>query len=615
MKLFVFGFITLLATFSLSQASVGGYFCPTVINKFKDILINSLQDKNDILSIYYGAKGLKLLNEPINKITGHENSCATIKSLYTSNNPEIIFGALSAWQLLGCSGKLHTDATLKTLREILDNEKSTTADIRYAAEALTLLNQNIPNAGKVSQNLQARLKEDDNLPSLGQALHAAAILGNAGKFALDRIEDVVVQADEIDGKILQWEGGLSITSLLVTGLYRLPSNNPLNAVQAEKIANYLLTRRTVQTSKGVLALLEAIIALTNSNVSPVSISVLGSSQVSVEKPELKIRVSDLLGRPLKPTPSPIVAQSATRIADDVVVLSKEPLKPGSNPTEFILSLKLEPGYYRIALMAGTHSTSVNARVLGPISIQSFEIGLEESDGTSAPKLTKLSDPNKLQSNLIADSSQKLIVKFVLTRPVHQAFLRLSSINTKEVIFIAEGDTTNKNYKVDVHLATELSQSGTYDIELILGDSVVTNPIRWQIGKVEVTLGPSSTVAEPKKNDRGFKPEIKHLFRPAEKRPAEFISILFTLATLIPFFIMLIIWMKLGLNFKNFTTLSIPFHIGFGAILGLYTLFWLKLDMFTTCAWLIPIGGFTFLAGNKLLSHIARNRKPEKAEKQ
>lgn len=446
--------------------------------------------------------------------------------------------------------------------------------------------------------------------SIGHAVHAASLLGNAGKFAHDRIEDVVVQADEIDGKLLQWEGGLTTTSLLITGLLRFPGANPFTQVQADKLANYLLTRKTVQTPKGIVSLLEAAIALASSSVSPVSISVIGSAQIPQDKPELRVQVSDIFGQPLKPVPSPVIAHSATRISDDVVVLAKQPLVAGKVPTEYILNLKLEPGYYRVAVNAGSHSSTITTRILGPITINSLEIGLSDADGSSLPKLSKLIYPGKLDSKLQADSSQHLIVKFSVSKTVHQAFLRLYS-GKKEIIFVAEQENS-KLYKVEVNLASELSYNDSFEMELILGDPIITNPILWLLGTIEVNLGSAET-ALPKLT-RGPKPEIRHLFRPAEKRPPEAMSLFFTGLTAAPLLILLVSWAKIGINFGNFTPTALPFHLGFGAILGLFTLFWLKLDMFTTCAWLIPIGGFTFLAGNQLLSNLARQRKPEKSEK-
>lgn len=414
---------------------------------------------------------------------------------------------------------------------------------------------------------------------------------------------------QVDGKLLQWEGGLTTTSLLITGLLRQPGGSPFNQVQVDKLSNYLLSRRTVPTPKGVLALLEAAEALSNSKVSPVSITVIGPSYVTVDKPELRVRVGDLFGRPSKNAVTPVVAQSATRISDDVVVLSKQALSVGNVPAEYVLPLKLEPGHYKISISAGSNSLSIETRVLGPVTIKSLEVGLSDSDGSTMPKLTKLTHPAKLSTTLQADSSQHLVVKFAISRAVHQAFIRLSSVN-REILFVAEQDSS-KVYNVQINLGNELSYSGNYEIELLLGDAVITNPIRWVLGEVSVTL-PSSN--PPVKATRGPKPEIKHLFRPAEKRPAEVVSLFFTALTFSPVLLLLILWVKIGINFGNFSIIAIPFHLGFGAILALFTLFWLKLNMFTTCAWLIPIGGFTLFFGHKLLSSIARSKKPEKADR-
>lgn len=466
----------------------------------------------------------------------------------------------------------------------------------------------IPDAAKIAQLLKTKLKEDDSLQSFGQVIHAASLLGSAGKFALDHVEDIVVQADEIDGKLLQWEGGLSVTSLLITGLLRLPGATPFQIQQTEKIANYLLTRTTVQTPKGVLALLEATQALASSKISPVSITIVGTGQVTVDKPQLTIQVSNILGEPLKPVPSPIVAQSIKKIPGNTEVLSKQTLTPGSTSVQFILNLKVDPGSYSIEIAAGSQKTTLKARVLGPVAINSLEIGLSDSDGSSAPKMSKLSHPSKLSSKLQADSSQQLVVKFSLSRPVHQAFLRLYSDN-KEIVFVAEQDTS-KVYKIEVNLASELGKSGIYDMELILGDAIITNPILWVLGTIDVNLGTPETQASPK-IVRGPKPEIRHLFREPEKRPPHWVPTIFWIITILPLLVVLVTWSSMGIKVNLFRPATLLFHVSFLSVFLLYYKFWSDLDMFTTCAYLVPVGSILFLTGYNMLSFIARHREPSK----
>lgn len=53
------------------------------------------------------------------------------------------------------------------------------------------------------------------LSSLGYAFHVGAQLKGEVGSIFERIEDAVVQADEVDGRMLQFEGGLSITGELL----------------------------------------------------------------------------------------------------------------------------------------------------------------------------------------------------------------------------------------------------------------------------------------------------------------------------------------------------------------------------------------------------------------
>lgn len=57
------------------------------------------------------------------------------------------------------------------------------------------------------------IRENTSRFSLGHSFHIAAQLGGDVTAVFNRIEDAVVQSDEVDGKYLQFEGGLSITGI------------------------------------------------------------------------------------------------------------------------------------------------------------------------------------------------------------------------------------------------------------------------------------------------------------------------------------------------------------------------------------------------------------------
>lgn len=125
----------------------------------------------------------------------------------------------------------------QSLTEVVGNEASSVSELFYAVQALMALGQKKVDSAKLIKTLQAALKKDDSIlkwvltffsffiskitlgiflctfsvHSLGYSFHIAAQLGAVGTFAFDRIEDAIVQADEVDSRYLQFEGGLSIT--------------------------------------------------------------------------------------------------------------------------------------------------------------------------------------------------------------------------------------------------------------------------------------------------------------------------------------------------------------------------------------------------------------------
>lgn len=129
----------------------------------------------------------------------------------------------------------------------------------------------------------------------------------------------------------------------MNGAFQLSTNlkkkPPVTSEQVVKFANYLLSRRSVQTSKGVAGLLSALSVLANNPFeNPICIALAdGGISVSNKQPLVSVKVCDILGRPLK-TPPSVVANSATRVGDDVVVISKKAFQPSANDKSALFSL-------------------------------------------------------------------------------------------------------------------------------------------------------------------------------------------------------------------------------------------------------------------------------------
>lgn len=95
-------------------------------------------------------------------------------------------------------------------------ESDSAQDIYYAVKTQKATKAKMDSNG-VMKALTNALKKDDNVNNLGFGFKTAALLDADVKGVFDKVEDVVVQADEVDGKMLQFEGGLSITSTVITG--------------------------------------------------------------------------------------------------------------------------------------------------------------------------------------------------------------------------------------------------------------------------------------------------------------------------------------------------------------------------------------------------------------
>ncbi|CAK9802668.1 Dolichyl-diphosphooligosaccharide--protein glycosyltransferase subunit 2 [Anthophora quadrimaculata] len=601
---------------------------------------------NDLTFTYYAVHGYKFLGA---NLPNKRDICDLLARVLKNGNNitiEKAFHIAEIWHIVGnCQANPPIDV-IKVLTNGIEKDASNMVNLYYAVTGLTTLSEKLSRdkVDKIVRAVQDVLRKDDNIWNLGYAFHIASDLGTSGAFAFDRIEDAIIQADEVDGQYLQFEGGLSVTSFLVTGILKLSSTlkkkPPLTSQQTVKMANYLLSRRSVQTPRGVTNLLSALIMLANNDFEKPICVTLANEEISIssQQPLVTVKVCDILGNPVTGT-FKVIANSATKVGDDLPLFNKQSFQ--ASPTDKtlftmnLMEMKPERGFYKISVTAGSVTNTVRVKVLCKVVVDYMEIGTADADQTTQPKLERVLFPEKLSQKVEADSQQKLVMRFLLrdggskkAMRTHQAFVRLSSVSDsndskkgREIIFVAEPDASHV-YKFDMPVGTAAMnfdyQSGDYNVELIVGDAVLNNPFQWTVATVNLKF-PETTLAE--RGDKGVlykyksnvyttKPEIKHMFREPEKRPPAFVSNLFTGLCLAPVLLLLLLWAKLGVNISNFpfSLSAVTFHLGLGSIFILFGIFWLKLNMFVTLRYLLGLGVVTFLAGNKMLSRIAHKHK-------
>lgn len=623
----------LLACAIAGQALTPSTFITTVDRTRLKAVFDSARPYQDLPSVHYSILGYKLLKETISNT---QEACNYINKNVDPKSIESLYHATAASKALGSCKLESIGGAPQTLVNALA-EESSVPDLFYAVSALTNLGQKFDSA-KVQKALTAALKKDDSVLNLGYAFHIATLLSGDVNSLFERIEDAIVQADEVDGKLAQFEGGLSITAIIISGAYRLAEHvkkePPVDADKCVKFANYFMSRKHVQVVRAAYYLLDVLnVFTTNKFHIPVSITLASKTAISNQEPTIQVRVTNLLGAALGQLG--VSVDTATRLEDDAVVLRKKPLAASKTDSSLyglnFMEAKPSRGFYRLSVSAipskadkrlvGNVGAPIEVKVMTEVSVEGLELGTVDIDQASSATLTKIQYPNKLPSVLEADYHQKLQMKFQLRDKnagnnilAHQAFVRLVYQKTKqEIIFVAEPDVAQV-YRFDMDINAKAKEvgylSGRYKLDLIIGDSVIANPFSWYLADVELTFPDHPFPPTEQQNQYAPKPEIKHIFREPEKRPSQVVSNIFTGLSLAPFLLVLGLWIKIGVNISNFSLnlATIGFHLGLSSIFGLFIVFWLQLNMFTTLKYLILVGTVTFLCGNSMLSKIAAARK-------
>ncbi|RLN23318.1 dolichyl-diphosphooligosaccharide--protein glycosyltransferase subunit 2 [Panicum miliaceum] len=341
----------------------------------------------------------------------------------------------------------------------------------------------------------------------------------------------------------------------------------------------------------ILSLPSKVFSLTSKDQLKVEVTTVFGSAA----PPLKLNLVQVLGSDSKVITSEN-KELQFDLENNVHYLDIAPLKIDVGKYSLVFEISLQEQEHESVYATGGKNTE-SVFITGLIKVDKAEIGISDNDAGTVESVQKLDLLKDTKVSLSANHLQKLRLSFQLTTPLghtfkpHQDFLGL----------------VEKFYYL----------SGRYDLELAVGDAAMENSFLRPLGHLELDLpeAPEKAPRPPAQavdpfSKFGPKAEISHIFRSPEKRPPKELSLAFTGLTLVPFIGFLIGLMRLGVNLKNFPSLPGPaafaslFHAGIGAVLLLYVLFWLKLDLFTTLKYLGFLSIFLVFVGHRTLSYLS-----------
>ncbi|KAG4174605.1 hypothetical protein ERO13_A11G131600v2 [Gossypium hirsutum] len=482
-------------------------------------------------------------------------------------------------------------------------------------------------------------------PELDQSL--ISTLNNDISKLFDSIEKYDDGALYFDDKLVDGhdhQGPLATTSSVVRGLTAFAAvtderlNIPSNKILG--LANFFLGIGVPGDAKDLFNQIDSLACLESNRVSIPLILSLPSTVLSVTKEDLlQVNVNTVLGSNAPPLTVKLVGvftsgskaaslvESQELLFDDgtgMYNLKNLPKSIDVGSYTFVFEIVLhELEHEKIYITGGQKKVPIF--VSGLIKIENAEIAVLDSDLGSIETQKKLDLAGQNAVSLSANHLQKLRVSFKLTTPhglafkPHQALLKLRHESKVEHIFVV--GNSGKQFEIVLNFLGLVEKffylSGRYDIELAVGDAVMENSLLLAIGHIELDLPepPEKATRPPPQpvdpySRYGPKAEITHIFRAPEKRPPKELSLAFLGLTFLPLLGFLIGLLLLGVNLKNFPSNAVPatfatlFHVSIGAVLSLYVLFWLKLDLFQTLKLLGFLGVILVLVGHRVLSHLA-----------
>eukprot|EP00005_Dracoamoeba_jomungandri_P003024 CAMPEP_0174260484 /NCGR_PEP_ID=MMETSP0439-20130205/9738_1 /TAXON_ID=0 /ORGANISM="Stereomyxa ramosa, Strain Chinc5" /LENGTH=622 /DNA_ID=CAMNT_0015344735 /DNA_START=42 /DNA_END=1907 /DNA_ORIENTATION=- len=577
----------------------------------------------DLKTTHYAVSALVGLGDKLET----KSLCAqTIKQFKTETTACGIQHALSTIKLLNCGAQQLTNDQKEILRGALEGEK--VSEIFAAVRALSF----VPSVGKelvtvkvvddvlsllsdlsLSDGtfLDSNEQEEGDHFSAASVYHTVALLNSILDISsFDDVETILFSSEDLLGEELIFadasgDRALQSASLLWTGLNALEAAFKGIKVSQEVVsefANIFLSNKKVTSVEEAAFLVDALASLKANNFKhfPLVVTLENNAFNLASKGEdslVKIKVTDVFGE--FATDLKLYVNKVSPVDnDDVLIRNQEARKVNKNEFSFnFLATKPVPGFYSVdfsVLTEGKNSpyfaltSELVVKVMTSVTVDELELRvtdtLGDSDEFSASELT-VAYPKKEPSVTKVHGLQFISLSFSLKSGakaidwVKQVFVKFTNEEAGvEAFFFAE--PVDRKYQLTVDLKEDIEKfrafSGTYKVELLVGDSLLLNTISWEFTDLALHFGSKSRkLAEVV----GPLPEIHHEFRQPEPRPSEQLSRIFTLLVLSPFLILVIGWLSVGGLFSGFPSnvfalvTSLGFLGSIGSILYLFTKFW------------------------------------------
>uniref|UniRef100_A0A183AGF6 Dolichyl-diphosphooligosaccharide--protein glycosyltransferase subunit 2 n=1 Tax=Echinostoma caproni TaxID=27848 RepID=A0A183AGF6_9TREM len=440
---------------------------------------------------------------------------------------------------------------LQALKTSKLTEAASAEDIFYLVSAMKDSGLEVDKT-KVTEVINKIKAKDSTALTMAYILQTVAKLGLSKasiKPYLDLANDVLDQADELNGNQLFFERGIFTTTMVAQGVADIITSygemEGISEPKLVKLINFLYTRRHSTNLRAAAHLAAALKAFShNAVVTPVSITLgaqplddskeqfAAGAEVHHASPKLRLRLFTLGGDSLNPTKITLKAAGLYAIqGPNKIRVLTGPAERGSfsspdGKSYFELSLASANGslptrnWYELELSARWKGESSKQRILGLSNVQLplrvlanpkiVDSIMKVGDGAHDKYQTeiKLKPGSRITGSGASGSipieiGQRMLLslRFVDDDPaetpltVHQAFVQFTHQETDQSItFVcnevaAVGIASAKAYQLKLDpegsAADFDNMDGIYKMELLAGDSLFSKPLLWHMADVSL----------------------------------------------------------------------------------------------------------------------------------